>query len=306
MNSEPANIGLVLTGAARDALATALVSAGFEVHTASTIARVRTLVARTDVDAWIFDARSEDVLELLLTTERFLLPADNIPAPDDSRAIATWIDGLLTQLDVALSARVESGALRATNRWAEVCGVWLLAGSAGATSAVQEFLNAFTRPPPVAFLYAQHLDPQQWRLLRRFTLQNSQFSLRSSEGVRALEPANLIMISPRYKITLSPFGQLTTTRQAWSGPHTPDINELLVILSHAQLPSPGVIVFSGMGDDGVEGLRIFEASGGRVWAQSPSSATCPSMPQAAQDSGLVQRSGDPVALARALENLYTP
>lgn len=306
MNSEPAHIGLVLTGAARDALAAALVSAGFEVHTASTIARVRTLVERTDVDAWIFDARTDDVLELLLGTGRFLLPADNIPEPGDPRAVATWVEGLLTQLDVALSAGVESGDARRTDRWGEVRGVWLLAGSAGATGAVQDFLNAFTRPPPVAFLYAQHLDPEQWSLLRRFTLQNRQFSLRSSEGVRALEPAALIMISPRYKIVLNPFGQLTTTRQAWAGPHTPDINELLVILSQAQLPSPGVIVFSGMGSDGVESLRIFEAAGGRIWAQSPASATCPAMPQAALDSGLVQRSGDPVALARALENLYTP
>ena len=59
-----------------------------------------------------------------------------------------------------------------------------------------------------------------------------------------------------------------------------------------------------MGDDGVDGLRIFEAAGGRVWAQSPESAICPALPQAALDSALVQRSGDPAALAAALENLY--
>lgn len=306
MNSPPSHIGLVLTGAARDALATALVEAGFEVHTASTIARVRTLVARTAVDAWVFDARSEDVLELLLTTGRFLLPADNIPPLQDAGAISSWARNLVTQLDVALSAGAAPGDAGATDRWDEVRGVWLLAGSAGATGAVQDFLNAFRQPPPVAFLYAQHLDPALGRVLQRFTPQNTEFSLCTSEGVRALQPGMLIMISPRYKVALNPFGQLTSTRQPWTGPHTPDINELLVILSHAQLPSPGVIVFSGMGDDGVEGLRIFEAAGGRVWAQSPASAICSAMPQAALQSGLVQRSGNPVELAAAMENLYTP
>jgi chemosensory pili system protein ChpB (putative protein-glutamate methylesterase) len=304
VNSRPSHIGVVLTGAARDTLATALVDAGFEVHTASTLARVGALAARSTVDAWVFDARSEDVLELLLTTGRFLLPADNIPPRENAVALSTWAQSLVTQLDVALSAGAAHGDAGSTDRWGEVRGVWLLAGSAGATSAVQDFLNAFRQPPPVAFLYAQHLDPALGHVLRRFTPQNTQFSQCTSEGVRALKPGMLIMISPRYKLVLNPFGQLTSTRQPWTGPHTPDINELLVILSHAQLPSPGVIVFSGMGDDGVDGLRIFEAAGGRVWAQSPASAICSAMPQAALRSGLVQRSGDPVELAAALQNLY--
>ncbi len=78
-SSVPANIGLVLAGAARDAVVAALAQAGYEVHVAANIARVRSLLARDTVDAWIFDARSDDVLDLLLATEDILLPADNIP-----------------------------------------------------------------------------------------------------------------------------------------------------------------------------------------------------------------------------------
>jgi len=295
-----------LAGAARDALAAALVQSGYEVHIASTPERVRTLAERGAVDAWIFDARSDDLLDLLLDTGRFLLPADNVPGPGQTSGIGQWIEGLLTQLVVGLSVAAAPTGARTADRWGEVRGVWLLAGSAGATSAVQEFLNAFHRPPPVAFLYAQHLEPGQGQLLQRFSPQNRQFSLSTSEGVRALEPGRLIMVSPRYKVVLDRFGQVTTTRQAWAGPHTPDINELLVILGSTALPSPGVIIFSGMGDDGVEGLPVFEAAGGRVWAQSPASAVCPAMPRAALQTGLVQKSGDPAELAVALENLYTP
>jgi chemosensory pili system protein ChpB (putative protein-glutamate methylesterase) len=114
------------------------------------------------------------------------------------------------------------------------------------------------------------------------------------------------MISPRCKVTLNAFGHITTTREVWAGEHTPDINELLVIMSAAKLPSPGVIVFSGMGDDGAAALRVFEAAGGRVWTQSPASATCPGMPQAALNTGLVQHSAEPEALSRALAALYAP
>lgn len=296
----------MLSGPARDAVVTALSQAGYEVHIAATHARARALMARGDVDAWIFDARADDVLELLLPTGRFLLPADNIPDTGASSALLPWVDGLMTQLDVAMSRGTMTATRRDASRWGEVRGVWLLAGSAGATAAIQAFLNGFAQPPPVAFLYAQHLDPAQQQQLQAFTVQNRQFSLCADEGAHMLQSARVVMVSPRRKVAVTEFGQLTATREDWGGQHTPDINELLVILSAAKLPAPGVIIFSGMGNDGAAALPVFAAAGGRVWAQSPASAVCPAMPQAAIDTGLVQRTGDPAALASALAALYTP
>jgi chemosensory pili system protein ChpB (putative protein-glutamate methylesterase) len=304
VDSITANIGLVLAGSALDTVVAALVHAGYEVHIAVNPARVNALIARGVVDAWIFDARADDVLELLLPTGNFLLPADNIPSPAERNALGQWAEGLLRQLEVALSGGGTATRARSGDRWSEVRGVWLLAGSAGATGAIQEFLNAFRQPPPVAFLYAQHLDPSQLNQLQRFTPQNQQFSLNLANGVQTLEPGRLVMISPRSKVVLNAFGQLTATREAWGGEHTPDINELLVILSAARLPARGVIIFSGMGDDGAAALRIFDAAGGRIWTQATASAVCPAMPQAALDTGLVQKSGDPAELANALERLY--
>ena len=258
------------------------------------------------MDAWIFDVSVDDVIDLLLTTGSFLLLADNIPNVDDSEHLSNWADGLLKQLDAGLADIATAAHGRKTNRWSGVEGVWLLAGSAGATGAVQQFLNAFTKPPPVAFIYAQHFDPAKQHQLESFTLQNSEFSLVIAEGVHSLESSRVIMVPPRCKVALGDAGQIASTRLEWGGNYTPDINELLVILTAAKLPSPGVIVFSGMGDDGAAALRIFEAAGGRVWAQSPASAVCEAMPQAAIDTGLVHKSADPAALAHALEQLYRP
>ncbi|HEY6130674.1 MAG TPA: hypothetical protein VIV27_01580, partial [Halioglobus sp.] len=150
MRSTSANIGLVLSGTARDVVVTALVKAGHEVHIAATESRVRALLARGTVDAWIFDARSDEVLELLLSTEAFLLPADNIPTSAAISSFSYWVEGLMTQLDIALSDSAKHVSDKA-DQWREVRAVWLLAGSAGATGAIQEFLNGFRQPPPVAF-----------------------------------------------------------------------------------------------------------------------------------------------------------
>lgn len=300
-----ANIGLALAGAARDALVAALAQAGFEVHVAANASRVRFLLARESVDAWIFDAGSDDVLDLLLGTGSILLPADNIPDAANNPSFTHWVSGLMTQLDAALSGRTTQDNCVPVSHWSAVRSVWLLAGSAGAMGAIQAFLNAFRQPPPVAFIYAQHLDPAQQHQLQHFTVQNKQFSLSVAEGVQSLAPGRLVMIPPRCTVVLNAFGQVATTRERWSGQHTPDINELLVVLSAAKLPARGVIIFSGMGNDGAASLRLFEAAGGRIWAQSPGSAVCPAMPQAALDTGLVQKSGDPTALAQALEALYS-
>jgi chemosensory pili system protein ChpB (putative protein-glutamate methylesterase) len=296
-----AKIGLVLEGEARDPLIKTLSSAGYDVHIATDLSRVRSLLQSGMMDAWIFDADSDRVFDLLFASGRFLLPVENPPNPTDALEFSNWAQGLLQHLDAALA---DVAVQVADNKWSEVRGVWLLAGSAGATSAIQQFFNAFSVPPPVAFIYAQHYDPKKQHQLDSFTVQNAQFSLLVGEGVHTLTPARVIMIPPACKVTVGSFGQISSTRSGWGGHYTPDINELLVILTAANLPSPGVIIFSGMGDDGAGALRVFDAAGGRIWAQDPATAVCHAMPQAAINTGLVHRSGDPAELARALEQLY--
>ena len=304
MIETPAKIGLALKGVARDPLIATLSRAGYDIHVAADKSRIQTMLARNVVDAWVFDAREDDVYDLLRSAPCFLLPADNPPDPADSQRFSAWADGLLKQLDAALIGGAAPGGDNDHGLWSEVDSVWLLAGSAGATAAVQEFFNAFRQPPPVAFIYAQHYDPNKQHQLQSFTLQNTQFSLSVCEGVQTLAPARIVMIPPSCKVTMGRFGNMATTRSDWGSHYAPDINELLVIFTAANLPSPGVIIFSGMGEDGAGSLPVLDAAGGRIWAQSPATAVCPGMPQAAIDTGVVQRSGNPADLARALEQLY--
>lgn len=189
-------------------------------------------------------------------------------------------------------------------RWADVEAVWVLAGSAGAGSAVQKFLNAFTVVPPVAFIYALHFDPDKQEQLQQLTLENPAFNLQLCDGRHSLAPGRVIMVPPRCKVTIGSDGSMCSTDISWEQRHTPDIEELLVIFSAANLPSPGVIVFSGMGSDGTEVLNVLDAGGTRIWAQSPQSAICSSMPQAAIDTGLVHRTGTPEELAKEFVQLF--
>ncbi len=239
-SSVPANIGLVLAGAARDAVVAALAQAGYEVHVAANISRVRSLLARNTVDAWIFDARADDVLDLLLTTDCFLLPADNIPdtaAEQGFLAVGRGLDNAAGGRAVGQCHTVWSRAAGSVARGARRLAVGRLGRRHRRHSDLSQCLQRSHRPWPLSM-------PSIWippssiscSVLR---LQNKQFSLSIAGSVQTLAPARLVMISPRYTVALNEFGQLTTTRQEWSGQHTPDINELLVILSAAKLPAAG-------------------------------------------------------------------
>lgn len=307
MTESGVTVGLVLAGAVQQALAGALYAAGYEVCIVADMAQLQHLADRDEVDTWVIDAGSDDGLDVLLATGKFILPAESPPDPGDTRLFTRWSAGLVRQIDHAVASGIAVGRHGDEgNRWHQVEAVWLLAGSAGATSAVQEFLNTFETPPPVAFIYAQHYAPEKQDELEHYTVQNDEFSLLVGEGVHKLEPGRIIMVPPRCKVTIGEFGRIASTRTDWGQHHTPDINELLYILTGAGLPSPGVIIFSGMGDDGSAALKVFDAAGGRIWAQSPGSAASPGMPQAAIDTGLVHRTGTPTQLAAALEHLYSP
>ncbi len=185
-----------------------------------------------------------------------------------------------------------------------VRGTWLLVGSAGATGAVQAFLDAFRKPPPVGFLYAQHYDPARQQQLRQLTAVNPGFNMSLLENTRSLVQGEVFIVPPAWQLAFSAVGEVRIRRAAWRGGHTPDFNSLFLEFVRAPVPDKGVIIFSGMGDDGCSALPALAAAGITVWAQDPATAICPGLPRAALARGVVQHSGTPRALALALRDRY--
>lgn len=188
--------------------------------------------------------------------------------------------------------------------WDAVRAVWLLVGSTGATAAVQRFLAGFRRCPPVAFVYAQHYDPARQEQLRQLTPGNPAFHMELVEDFHRLVPGRVLIVPPRHRVVFGPRGQVCAGAEGWGTGHTPDIDELQVLFAAARFPATGIILFSGMGNDGAGGLDILDATGARIWIQDPATAACGGIPLAAAATGRVHRSGSPEALARAMEQIY--
>lgn len=279
--------------------------AGYEVLVESERLVNHSQIEDAAVLGWVSDTRSEEVFDWILGTGKPLFPANNAPGVDSKKEFYDWSSDLLQQINAAFpNALDESRLPDTTTSSPHSDDIWVLVGSAGAPSAVQRFLNSFTSLPPVGFIYAQHFAVSEQRVLAQLSAENPLFSMEVGIGLHAVEAGRVIVVPPQCQVCFDHFGNITSTRLAWDPPYTPNIEQLFTVLSKVNRSPSGVIVFSGMGDDGVGTLNLLQQCGAHIWSQSPESAVCDSMPQAAIDTGLVDFLGDPEQLAAALNGLY--
>jgi len=300
LTEQKVSLGLALPRAPGEALQRELLRAGYEVHISLDSLGLAGIPPEVSLDAWIFDASAEHMFATLHRGKGVLFPAR---VPQLEQHVAAWSAAMLQEVDGVLG-RIPERRPAAYAAWKNVQAVWLLAGSAGASAAVQRFLSSFRKTPPVAFLYAQHYDPVRQEQLEQLTASNELFHMELIHRSCWLSPGRVAIVPPRQRILFGPCGELRCDRDGWSGSHTPDIDELEILFAAAPLPASGIILFSGMGSDGSGNLDVLDSSGTRIWAQDIDSAICRGIPQSAMATGRVHRSGTPEALALALSQLY--
>lgn len=184
-------------------------------------------------------------------------------------------------------------------RSAEPRHVWLLAASTGGPNAVKEFLDHVPAELPVAFVYAQHINSGFESLLVRVLGKDNGFRFMLC-GEGRLKHGSVSIVPVDRQVGFGDNGLTAVMQEPWQGVYSPSINSVMKDLAMIYGPSLGVIIFTGMGDDGREGCEKVRTAGGRVWAQDAATSTISSMPDAARATGLVEMSGTPVELAEAL------
>ena len=117
-----------------------------------------------------------------------------------------------------------------------------------------------------------------------------------------LTTGSVTVVHPAQRISL-PNGVVTTLPSGWSGPYAPSIDGVAAELANEYGPACGMIVFSGMGDDGVAGSHLISKKGGSVLVQSPADCTVPALSEAVLAYGAVHQSGSVDQLREAFVQL---
>ena len=288
-------IGIVLVDTRQRAVLRKVVEAcGFDVTHCSGLAwnwAVRT--AGAEVDAWLIDGDK--------------VPA-TLPVIAEQVPLVCNVSFVGESQSVLWRRAMEQKLKALTRNYQRICeanrakNVWLLAASAGGLQAVREFLEGLDSFQDVAFVYAQHIEAEQAEQLVKMITRNTLWRAQMAIAGNLLTIGSVTVVPPERRIAV-PNGLIATLPSPWPGPYAPNIDAVAAELASEYGPACGMIVFSGMGDDGVAGSRLICEKGGRVLVQSPVDCTVPALSEAVLKWGAFNHSGDVDQLREAFVKL---
>ncbi|MDO9371868.1 MAG: chemotaxis protein CheB [Gammaproteobacteria bacterium] len=183
--------------------------------------------------------------------------------------------------------------------------VWVLGASIGGPQALKRFMAALPPGLPLAFVLAQHIGTNFLELLARQLDQISTFRVLPAQAGHLLCRQQMVLAPVDEEMDIDASGRIVCTPATDNGVlYRPSIDAVLMNVARRYGKRSGAIIFSGMGNDGAEGVRAMAAQGAEVWAQDAASCLVSSMPDQVRQTGVVSFSGTPEALAQRLAQLH--
>lgn len=275
-----------------------------------------------DVSAWLVDLREDhDLLDAFFELDQPVLlgfeaaPSQQTPEyPRWEKRLYAKLKKLIgkdfivernTQADLAaieqltpLSTTLDLPANVVADSENLASHVFVLGSSLGGPEAVKAFLDALPKGLPVGFVYGQHIDAQFVSVLAQVLGRHSHFKLRIAEQDTALHNGEVLIVPAEKEVTFKQ-GMVDVLDRPWPGPYGPSVDQLILnTLQH--FPQAGVILFSGMGNDGADAVSQLQHDRVQVWAQSSETCASAAMPDASRETGAVSFSGSPQQLAAHL------
>ncbi|TCK17148.1 chemosensory pili system protein ChpB (putative protein-glutamate methylesterase) [Thiogranum longum] len=205
-------------------------------------------------------------------------------------------------VDAVQDNRPELRVVRDSGTLPDNSSPWLvvLGGSIGGPRALAQFLEALPEQLPVVLLVAQHISESYQDLLAEQLDRCGSWPVALVGDEQTLEAGQVWMVPAESAVELDDQARVIRSGHAWDSIYQPDIDALLEQVAGAWAGRCGVILFSGLGEDGSRGCTTISGVGGFVWTQSAESCTISNLPDAAGRSCRVEFSGTPAQLARQL------
>lgn len=255
--------------------------------------------APDSADAWVVDvaldpdAEPPELVQALLEhSDAPLIISDSSEYRPGSEEHNAWLKRTLAKL------RQLAGDIN-LQRVPRAKALWVLAASTGGPAAVKDFLSSLPPGLGVAFIYVQHIDTSYTGTLVRMMSQSPYPAALASDGA-VVQANQLLIVTACERVDLLDNGTVAIADEPWGGPYAPSVDQLVANAARVYGEQLGLIVFTGMGNDGAAACRLVRQRGGKVWAQTPQSCTSASMPDAALATGAVELTGTPGELANRL------
>lgn len=183
--------------------------------------------------------------------------------------------------------------------------VWVLAASLGGPESMRVFLSGIQPEIPVAFVYAQHIEPGFDRVLPKVLGKASQLPIFFGENGCRLKRGQVAVFPAHTYTAIDRRGNFHVhSGREWEKPYTPNINQIIDNIAQFYRSKMGVIIFSGTCDDGASASVRLHRAGVNIWAQQPEECICAAMPEAVITAGAARYVGTAEALAQRLNERF--
>ncbi|HRP95755.1 MAG TPA: chemotaxis protein CheB [Rhodocyclaceae bacterium] len=170
-----------------------------------------------------------------------------------------------------------------------------IGASAGGLEALEQFLGNMPPTSGLAFVVVQHLDPTYKGMIVELLQRATAIPVTQAEDGMQVAPDHVYVIPPNRDLSILHGVLYLLEPAAPRGLRLPIDFFFRALADDQQALSIGVIL-SGMGSDGMLGLRAIKEKAGAVFVQTPATAKFDGMPRSAVDDG----QADVVASAGAL------
>ena len=195
----------------------------------------------------------------------------------------------------AAGVRLEATAPRAANVDAVV-----LAASTGGPAALQAVIPRLPQALPAAVLVVQHIPPGFTRSLAERLAHRSALPVREAGDGEEVRRGEVLIAPAGWHLTVRKVGRGVRTRlslEPAESLHRPSADVLMASAARVWGPRLLGVVMTGMGNDGVAGLKAIRQHKGRTLAESEETAVIYGMPKAAVEAGVVDHQAPLHAIA---------
>jgi two-component system chemotaxis response regulator CheB len=181
--------------------------------------------------------------------------------------------------------------------------VVVIGTSTGGPPALQAIIPKLPPGLSSAILVVQHMPVGFTRSLADRLASRSALPVREAQDGDSVAPGTVLIAPAGRHMKVQrrgPGARIWLDDEPRAALHRPSVDVLMASVAKAYGARSLGVVLTGMGSDGVEGLRAIRQTGGRTFAESEESCVIYGMPKAAVEAGVVDRS---VPLARMADEI---
>ncbi len=142
--------------------------------------------------------------------------------------------------------------------------VWLLSGSLGGPESLRDFFRALSPGLPVSFIVMQRIAREHIDVLENHVKQFTDYAVTVLKSPMVLTEGSIILVTDGSCFSIGSDNSIALDS---ASPCEQALNEMMSVLAKRYGRNAGAIIFSAIGEDGVDGCEQILASGGRVWLQ---------------------------------------